>query len=70
MDDYLLSVSDASKRLGMGGNRNFVYALIDKGLLKAIKLRSLKVSNAEINRFISWAEGKDLSDLDNIKDLN
>lgn len=69
MEDYLLSVSDAAKRLGVASNRNFVYELIDKGLLKAIKLRSLKVSNTEINRFISWAEGKDLSDLDKIKEL-
>lgn len=70
MEDYLLSVADTAKRLGMPSNRNFIYELIEKGLLKSIKFKSLKIRNSEINRFLEWAEGKDLSDLDNIKDLS
>lgn len=70
MEDYLLSVADTAKRLGVSTNRNFVYELIERRLLKSIKLKSLKVRNSEINRFLEWAEGKDLSDLDNIKELN
>ncbi len=70
MEDYLLSVAETAKRLGVASNRNFVYGLIEKGLLKSIKLKSLKIRNSEINRFLEWAEGKDLSDLNNIKELN
>lgn len=69
MDEYLLSVADVAKRLGVSSNRNFVYELIKKGLLKSIKFKSLKISNSEVNRFIRWAENKDLSDLENIKEL-
>ncbi len=69
MEDYLLSVADTAKRLGVASNRNFVYELIEKGLLKSIKFKSLKIRNSEINRFLEWAEGKDLSDLDNITEL-
>jgi len=70
LEDYLLSVAETAKRLGVASNRNFVYELIEKGLLKSIKLKSLKIRNSEINRFLKWAEGKDLSDLNNIKELN
>lgn len=69
MDDYLLSVADAAKRLGIKSDRNYVYELVKKGYLKAIKLKSLKIRNSELNRFMEEYDGKDLSDLDNIKDL-
>jgi len=68
MEDYLLSVADASKRLD--SSRNAVYELINNGYLKAMKLGSLKIRNSEINRFLQEFEGKDLSDLSNIKSLN
>lgn len=69
MDDYLLSVADAAKRLGIKSDRNYVYELVKKGYLKAIKLKSLKIRNSELDRFMEEYDGKDLSDLDNIKDL-
>jgi len=68
MEDFLLSVADASKRLD--SSRNAVYELINNGYLKALKLGSLKIRNSEINRFLQEFEGKDLSDLSNIKSLN
>ena len=67
MEDYLLSVVDAAKRLKT--NKAFVYLLIEKKLLKALKLGSLKIRNSEINRFVNDYEGMDLSNLDDIKDL-
>ncbi|KHD35177.1 hypothetical protein NL50_14885 [Clostridium acetobutylicum] len=67
MEDYLLSVSETAKRLKT--NRNFIYELINKKLLIAIKLGSLKVRNSEINRFLKENDGKDLTDLENIKEL-
>lgn len=68
MEDYLLSVTETSKRLST--SRNTVYDLISSGHLKALKLGSLKVRNSEINRFLEEYEGKDLSDFKNIKVLN
>lgn len=67
MDDYLMSVSEAAKRLKT--DKNFVYELVDKKLLNALKLRSLKIRNSEINRFLRDFDGKDLSNLENIKNL-
>lgn len=67
MEDYLISVSETAKRLKT--NRNFVYELINKKLLVAMKLGSLKVRNSEINRFLRDYDGKDLTDLSNIKEL-
>lgn len=69
MDDYLLSVAETAKRLGIKSDRCYVYKLIEKGYLKAIKLKSLKVRNSELNRFLKEFEGKDLSNLDDIKEL-
>lgn len=68
MEDYLLSVSDTAKRLDI--SRNQAYDLINRGLLKTLKFKSLKVRNSEINRFLAEYEGKDLSDLDNIRNLD
>lgn len=67
MEDYLLSVSEAAARLKT--NRNFVYKLIDKGLLRCLIIGSKKIRNTEINRFLNEFDGKDLSDLNNIKDV-
>ncbi|WP_368488473.1 helix-turn-helix domain-containing protein [Clostridium sp. BJN0013] len=68
MDDYLMSVSDAVKRLKT--DKATVYELIKRGLLKALKIRSFKISNSEINRFVKVYQGMDLSDLDNIKEID
>lgn len=68
MEDYLLSVSEAAERLKT--NRNFVYKLLDKGILKCLIMGSKKIRNSEINRFLAEYEGKDLTDLSNIKDFN
>ncbi|MDF2883827.1 MAG: binding domain, excisionase family protein [Clostridiaceae bacterium] len=67
MEDYLLSVSEVAERLKT--NRNFVYKLLDKGILKCLVMGSKKIRNSEINRFLSEYEGKDLTDLSNIKEV-
>ncbi len=48
---------------------NYIYELIRKGYLPAIKLRSLKVLKSTLERFLIQNEGKDLSDLNNIKKI-
>ena len=42
---------------------NYIYELIRKGYLPAIKLGSLKVLKSTLERFLIQNEGKDLSDL-------
>jgi len=63
----LLPIVDVASILGV--NRNKVYDLINNGLLKALKLGSLKVTLLELMRFIETYNGKNLDDLDNVKDL-
>lgn len=46
---------------------NYIYELIRKGYLPAIKLGSLKVLKSTLERFLIQNEGKDLSDLNNIR---
>jgi excisionase family DNA binding protein len=67
LEDYLMSVTDVVKRLKT--DKATVYELIKRGLLKALKLRSLKISNSEVNRFLRVYQGMDLSDLNNIKEI-
>jgi len=45
---------------------NYVYDLIEKGYLPAIKLGSIKVLRSSIEKFLTENVGKDFSDLDNI----
>lgn len=51
-------------------NKNTAYSLINKGLIPALKLGSIKVRKSSLMNFITEYEGKELSDLDNIKELN
>ena len=49
---------------------NYIYELIRKGKLKAVKLKSLKIIRTALEEFLLENEGNDLSDLENIKKLN
>lgn len=49
---------------------NYIYILIEKGLLPALKLGSIKILKSSLERFLNDNEGKDLSDIDNIKELS
>ncbi len=42
---------------------NYIYLLIEKGLLPAIKLGSLKILKSSLEKFLIENEGKDLSNL-------
>lgn len=65
MEDMVYLVSEVAKLLKM--DKNKVYVLIDKGVLKALKLGRLKVTRKELERFLEDYNGMDLTDLDNIK---
>lgn len=60
----LYSVKETSEVLGV--SKHCVYDLINKGLLPALKLGSLKIRRETLENFVKDNEGKDLSDLDNI----
>lgn len=67
MEEYLYTVPETSKILKV--EQKTVRDLIRKGYLQALKLGRLKIRKAEIERFLQWAQGKDLTDLDNVKKL-
>lgn len=49
---------------------NYIYELIKKGKLKAVKLKSLKIRKSALEEFLQENEGNDLSNLENVKKLN
>ena len=54
----------------LGCNVHLVYNLVNKGLLPALKLGSLKIRKTSIEKFLDEYDGKDLTNLDNIVALN
>lgn len=67
-NDLLFTVPEASKILKV--EQKTVRNLIAKGFLQALKLGRVKIRKVEIERFLQWAQGKDLTDLNNVKELN
>nr|WP_288564098.1 helix-turn-helix domain-containing protein [uncultured Romboutsia sp.] len=60
-NNFLMTIPEAAERLSLTANT--VYELIDSGQIQALKIRKLRISNAEINRFINENYGKDLTSL-------
>lgn len=67
MEDMLFNVKEVAEILKT--NPAFVYELIKKGFLPALKLRSLKVRKIALLDFLQKYEGKDFTDINNVKDL-
>lgn len=67
-DTVVYTVKEVAKLLH--SSPNYVYDLINKGYLPAIKLGSVKVLKSSLEKFLVQNEGKDLSDMDNIKSLS
>ena len=67
MREILYTVAETAKLLKT--NPNYVYNLIRKGFLPALKLGSLKIREETLQDFLKLNEGKDLTDLENIKAL-
>ncbi len=67
MEDCLYTIQETSKILGT--NINKVYDLINYGFLPALKLGRLKVRKNTLMKFLEINEGKDLTDLNNVKKL-
>jgi len=66
--EYLYTVDEVAQILKV--NKNAVYDLINANVIKALKLGRLKVTRFELLRFLKDHNGKDLSDLKNIKEIN
>lgn len=49
---------------------NYVYTLVRKGYLPAIKLGSMRILKSSLQQFLINNQGNDLSDLENIRKLN
>ena len=67
-EKLLYTVKEAAYVLGC--NVHLVYNLVNKGLLPALKLGSLKIRKASIEKFLDKYDGMDLTNLDNIVVLN
>jgi excisionase family DNA binding protein len=64
--EVLYTVQEVSELLKT--NITSVYELIKKGLLPALKLGRYKIRRIALLEFLEKYEGKDLTDLDDIKD--
>ena len=67
-EKLLYTVKEAAYVLGC--NVHLVYNLVNKGLLPALKLGSLKIRKASIEKFLDKYDGMDLTNLDTIVALN
>lgn len=67
VEDELLTIAEVSKVLKV--NVNFVHKLRKAGLLRCMYCGSYKVRKITLFKFLEDFDGKDLSDLDNIKEL-
>lgn len=67
-DDLLFTVPEVAEILKV--NNNKVYDLFRAGLLTPLKLGRLKVSRYELITFVEDYKGKDLTDLNNVKDID
>ena len=67
MEQMLYTVSETSKILKT--NSSYVYSLIKLGFLPAIKLGSYKIRKSTLENFLQEYENKDLTDLENVKEL-
>ena len=66
-DNLLYTVPKVAEILKV--NNNKVYELFKVGLLTPLKLGRYKVPRSELIRFVERYKGKDLTDLNNIKDI-
>lgn len=67
MEDILYTVAETAKLLKT--NPNCIYDLINKGLLPALKIKSFKIRRTSLLEFLEKYEGQDLTDLNDIKEL-
>lgn len=67
-DKLVYTVQEVAKILH--SSPNYIYQLIYKNYLPAIKLGSIKILKTSLEKFLVINEGNDLSNLDQIRKLN
>jgi len=68
MEEKLIyTVQEVAKLLH--SSPNYIYELINKGYLPAIKLGSIKILKSSLEQFLIENEGKDLSNINNVVTL-
>ena len=68
MEEKLIyTVQEVAKLLH--SSPNYIYELINRGYLPAIKLGSIKILKSSLEQFLIENEGKDFSDFNNIKTI-
>lgn len=68
MEEKLIyTVQEVAKLLH--SSPNYIYELINKGYLPAIKLGSIKILKSSLEQFLIENQGKDFSDFNNIKSI-
>ena len=68
MPEMLYTVSEVAQILKC--NVGYVHSLTKAGLLPFMKLGSYKCRKIALEKFLEKCEGKDLTDVNNIKDLS
>lgn len=68
LEDVLYTVSEVAELLKT--NENYVYKLIKAKLLPCLKLGRIKVRKQAILNFLELNEGKDLTDPENVKEID
>ena len=68
MEEKLIyTVQEVAKLLH--SSPNYIYELINRGYLPAIKLGSIKILKSSLEHFLIENEGRDFSDFNNIKTI-
>lgn len=67
-EQIVYSVQEVAKILH--SSPNYIYELVKKGKLKAVKLKSIKILKSTLEDFLKENEGNDLSDIDNIRKIS
>ncbi len=67
MEDVIYTVAETAKLLKT--NPAYIYKLINAGILPALKLGGMKIRKAALLEFLKKYEGKDLRDVNNIKEM-
>lgn len=63
----LFTIMEVAKKLKT--TKAVIYNLIKAKHITALKLGNMKVTGYELERFIKECQGKDYSDMDNVKEL-
>ena len=67
MEDVIYTVAETAKLLKT--NPAYIYKLINSGILPALRLGGMKIRKAALLEFLKKYEGKDLRDVNNIKEM-